>query len=163
MERSHQIIVACTVTNHASDAPHAVPLVTAVRANTRQRPPRVLADAGYWSETNVATLLRRQVEPFIATAKGKHGEPPPPPPRGRIPLAWSPKDRMRRKLRTKQGHALYALRKAIIEPVFGLIKRARGFRQFLLRGLAKVQAEWALICTGHNLLKLFRSGRGATA
>jgi len=109
VERSHQIVVACTVTNHASDAPHAVSLVT--------------------------------VEPFIATAKGKHGDPPPPPPRGRIPLALSPKDRMRRKLRTKRGHALYALRKAIIEPVFGLIKRARGFRQFLLRGLAKVQAE----------------------
>jgi hypothetical protein len=66
---------------------------------------------------------------------------------------------MHRKLRTKRGGALYARRKAIVEPVFGLIKQARGFRQLLLRGLAKVQAEWALICTGRNLLKLYRSGR----
>lgn len=70
---------------------------------------------------------------------------------------------MHRKLQTKRGRALYDRRKAIVEPVFGLIKRARGFRQFLLRGLAKVPTEWALICTGHNLLKLYRSGRWAGA
>jgi hypothetical protein len=70
---------------------------------------------------------------------------------------------MQRKLRTHRGRALYARRKAIVEPVFGLIKRARGFRPFLLRGLKKVQAEWALICTGHNLPKLYRRGRWAAA
>jgi hypothetical protein len=71
------------------------------------------------------------------------------------------KDRLRRKLQTKRRRALYALRKTIVELVFGLIKRARDFRQFLLRGLVKIQAQWALICTGHNLLKLYRSGRWA--
>ena len=61
---------------------------------------------------------------------------------------------MRRTLRTKRGRRLYARRKAIVEPVFGQIKQARGFRQFLLRGVDKVKAEWALICTAHNLTKL---------
>ena len=70
---------------------------------------------------------------------------------------------MRRKLQTQRGRTLYARRKGIIEPVFGLIKRARGFRHFLLGGLANVQAEWALICTGHNLLKLAPSGKWASA
>jgi transposase len=163
IEGSHQIIVACSLTNQAADAPHAVPLVQAVRANTGAKPRRVLADAGYWSAANAAALTRRKIAPFIPTAKVKHGIPPTPAPRGRIPKALGPKERMARKLRTKRGRALYARRKAIAEPVFGLIKRARGFRQFLLRGLAKVQAEWALICTGHNLLKLYRSGRWAAA
>ena len=65
---------------------------------------------------------------------------------------------MRRKLRTKRGRQRYALRMATVEPVFGQIKEGRGFRQFLLRGLEKVNGEWSLICTGHNLLKLFKFG-----
>jgi hypothetical protein len=159
---AHHVIVACTVTNQASDAPHLLPLVEAVRKNTRRRPTRVLADAGYWSEANVTGLKAKQLEPLIAPGKVKHG-PAPAPPRGRIPKGLSVRDRMRRTLATKRGHALYARRKVLTEPVFGLIKRARNFRQFLLRGLAKVQGEWALICTGQNLLTLFRSGRWATA
>lgn len=158
----HQVIVACTVTNQAADTPHLLPVVAAVRQNTRQRPRRVLADAGYWSEQNVRGLCRKQIEPLIAPGKVKHG-PAPPPPRGRIPKGLSLRDRMRRTLSTKRGQALYARRKVLTEPVFGLIKRARHFRQFLLRGLTKVRGEWALICTGHNLLTLFRSGRWATA
>jgi len=158
----HQVIVACTVTNQASDAPHLLPLVAAVRKNTRRRPRKVLADAGYWSDANVTGLTTAKIEPLIAPGKVKHG-PAPPPPRGRIPQPLSLRDRMRRTLTTKRGHALYARRKVLTEPVFGLIKRARGFRQFLLRGLRKVQGEWALICAGHNLLTLFRSGRWAAA
>jgi len=162
VDSSHHVIVAHDCTNQAADAPHAVSLVQAVRANTRGRPRRVLGDAGYWSDANARRLTTRRCEPFLAPHKLKHG-PPRPPPRGRIPLGLGPKERMRRKLQTKRGHTIYARRKAIVEPVFGLIKRARGFRQFLLRGLAKVRAEWALICTGHNLLKLLRSGRWAAA
>jgi transposase len=161
MESSHQIIVACAVTNQASDAPHLLPLVAAARQNTRRRPRRILADAGYWSATNVTRLAAAQIEPLIAPGKVKHGTPPPPP-RGRIPTHLSLRERMRRTLRTQRGQRLYARRKVLTEPVFGLIKRARGFRQFLLRGLRKVQGEWALICTGQNLLTLFRSGRWAS-
>lgn len=65
---------------------------------------------------------------------------------------------MARKLRTQKGKREYAKRKGVVEPVFGQIKEVRGLRRFLLRGLEAVQAEWSLICTTHNLLKLFRSG-----
>ena len=82
-----------------------------------------------------------------------------PAPRGRIPIGLSSPDRMRRKLRTKRGRECYALRKVLPEPVFGQIKQARGFRQFLLRGLDKVSGEWQVICTGHNLLKLWKAQR----
>ena len=93
--------------------------------------------------------------PFIAPDQTRHGRMSPAAPRGRIHSRLSPRDRMRRKLQIRRGRQRYALR---IETVFGQIKQGRGFRQFLLRGLEKVNGEWSLICTGHNLLKLFRSG-----
>ena len=95
------------------------------------------------------------VDPFIAPDQTRHGRAAPPAPRGHIPKRLSARDRMRRKLRTKRGRQRYALR---MEPVFGQIKQGRGFRQFLLRSLEKVNREWLLICAGHNLLKLFRFG-----
>ena len=66
---------------------------------------------------------------------------------------------MARKLRTKAGHANYARRKAIVEPVFGQIKEAGGFRRFSLRGLGSATGEWQLVCAVHNIGKLFRSGK----
>jgi hypothetical protein len=66
---------------------------------------------------------------------------------------------MRRTFRTKRGRRLYARRKAIVELVFGQIEQGRGFRQFLLRGLRQVRGEWALICTTHNVLKLWTALR----
>ena len=96
------------------------------------------------------------VDPFIAPEQTRHGRVVPPAPRGRIPRHLSPRDRMRRKLQTRRGRQRYARRMETVEPVFGQIKQGRGFRQVLLRGLEKVQGEWSLICTGHNLLKLFR-------
>ena len=98
------------------------------------------------------------VDPFVAPEQTRHGRVVPPAPRGRIPSHLSPRDRMRRKLQTRRGRQRYALRMQTVEPVFGQIKQGRGFRQFLLRGLKKVNSEWSLICTGHNLLKLFRFG-----
>ena len=95
------------------------------------------------------------VDPFVAPEQTRHGRVVPPAPRGRIPRQLSPRDRMRWKLRTKRGRQRYALRMETVEPVFGQIKQGRGFRQFLMRGLEKVNGKWSLICTGHNLLKLF--------
>jgi hypothetical protein len=91
----------------------------------------------------------------VATERLKHHEELPPP-RGRLPAGLTGKQRMARKLRTKKGRAVYARRKGIVEPVFGQIKQGLGFRQFLLRGLAKMRGEWRLVCTVHNLLKLWR-------
>lgn len=96
--------------------------------------------------------------PYIATGRLPHGQPRPPK-RGPLPRDADARTRMARKLRSKQGSAIYAQRKAIVEPVNGQIKEARGLRLFLLRGLGKVDGEWHLIAATHNLLKLFRYRR----
>jgi len=151
---SAQIIVAQHVTAAPPDVQQLVPVVTAISVGLRRQPARVLADAGYWSEANIEALEAKGIEPFIATGRRKHSDPAPRAPRGRPPQGLSAKERMARKLATLRGHAIYARRKAIVEPVFGQIKHARGFRQFLRRGLVRVQQEWALVCLSHNLLKL---------
>ena len=123
-------------------------------------PKEVSADAGYYSAKAVDELCALGVDPFVAPEKTRHGRVVPPATRGRIPSGLSPRDRMRRKLQTKRGRQRYALRMETVEPVFGQIKQGRGFRQYLLRGLEKVNRECLLICAGHNLLKLFRYGAG---
>ena len=122
-------------------------MVEALEQQTGRRPSEVLADAGYCSERNLKYLEsadepEKAIEAWLATQKTKHNEPPPTPPRGRIPQGLTRVERMRRKLRTKDGKRVYARRKAIVEPVFGQIKQARGIRQFLLRGIAKAKGEW---------------------
>ena len=133
-----------------------------VIANTGAVPKNVLMDCGYFSEENMEKLDNPGMEVFIPPDRKEYGKKTPAAPRGRIPETLSVADRMRRKLQTKAGHAVYAKRKEIVEPVFGQIKQARGFRQFLLRGMEKVKGEWLLVCTTHNILKLWRSGRFQT-
>ena len=99
------------------------------------------------------------IDVYIPPGKVRHSRNLPAAPRGRIPKDLSATDRMRRKLLTKKGRRCYGLRKQVVEPVFGQIKQGRGFRQFLLRGMEKVNAEWQLICAGHNMLKLFNASR----
>lgn len=151
-----QIIVAADVAQNTNDSRQAKPLIEQVKANTGKTPRQATMDTGYFSADNVEALKKLRVEAFIPPERQKHGQRLPAAPRGRIPTLSTPKDRMRRKLQTKRGRAIYARRKTIVEPVFGQIKQARGFRQFLLRGLEKVKAEWSLICATHNLLKLWR-------
>ena len=153
-----QVIVAARATNQATDKQQAVAMVEESIGNMGLAPKEVSADAGYYSARAVEELYALGVDPFIAPERTRHGTRPEPVPRGRIPNGLSARDRMRRKLRTKRGRQRYALRMETVEPVFGQIKQGRGFRQFLLRGLEKVDREWQLICTGHNLLKLFRFG-----
>ena len=116
----------------------------------------MLADAGYCSDENLTAIADTTIDAYISTRKSKHGERPGPCPRGPLPKTATIVDRMARKLHTKTGAAVYAARKGIVEPVIGQIKHARGFRQFLLRGFEKVQGEWSLVCTTHNILKLYR-------
>ena len=158
VDHEHQVIVAARATNLTSDKQQAAAMIAETIDNISAVPKEVSADAGYYSATAVADLQALGVDPFVAPEKTRHGHQPPPAPRGRIPRDLSPRDRMRRKLQTKRGRQRYALRMATVEPVFGQIKQGRGFRQFLLRGLEKVNGEWSLICTTHNLLKLFRNG-----
>jgi transposase len=161
VEPTCQFIVGQTLTAQANDKQQLEPLVAAVEQQAGQRPPGVVADSGYCSEKNLQYLAsedqpEKAIEAWIATGKEKHNEPPPPAPRGRLSKNATRVERMERKLRTKAGRKVYARRKAVVEPVFGQIKQARGIRQFLLRGLAKAKAEWALICLTHNVVKMHR-------
>jgi transposase len=158
VDSAHQIIVAAQATSQAADAPHVKPMMQQVQQNTGKLPDKASLDAGYFSEDNVGYLEGRGIDAYVATGRQKHGPVLQTLMRGRIPKRASVKDRMKRKLATQRGRAIYARRKCIVEPVFGQIK-GRGFRQFLLRGQEKVEAEWSLMCTSHNLLKLYRSGR----
>ena len=158
VDSANQVIVAARATNMTSDKQQAVTMMEETIDNVGAVPWEVSADAGYYSVKAVGEIDALGVEPFIAPDQTRHGRAPPPAPRDRIPSQLSSRDRMRRKLQTRSGRQRYALRMETVEPVFGQVKQGRGFRQFLLRGLEKVNGEWSLICTGHNLLKLFRSG-----
>ncbi len=162
VDQGHQVIVATTLDAAATDTGALPALVDQVETNTGRRPKQLLADAGYASDANLAHLDARSIDAYVAVRREHHGAQPPAPPRGRIPSGLNRTARMARKLRTKRGRAIYARRKAIVEPVFGQIKEARGFRRFRLRGQAKVTAEWHLVCAVHNLSKLFRSGRASS-
>lgn len=152
-----QLIVGQAVTQQSNDKRQLIPMIRVVEEQSGQRPATVLADSGYCSEENLRETAKLSVEAYIAVGRHKHNQPLPPAPRGRIPQSATLRERMQRKLRTVAGRRIYAQRKVIVEPVYGQIKQARGFRQFLLRGIEKVQGEWSLVCTGHNLLKLHRA------
>ncbi len=155
VSEGHQVIVAQAVTNQAPDVEHLPSLVAQVEDNCGTRPEKLTADAGYWSEANAKVCERHAIDAYLATDRVGHGRVPEPACGDRV--GNEAKQRMREKLTSDAGRAVYARRKAVVEPVFGQIKEARGFRRFLLRGVRKVRGEWALICTTHNLLKLFRA------
>jgi len=159
VDDGHQVIVATSLSADATDTAALPDLVDAIETNTGRRPKKILADAGYASDDNLAHLEGRGIDAYVATRRDKHSAKAPSAPRGRIPAGLSRRERMARKLATKRGRAEYRRRKAIVEPVFGQTKEARGFRRFRLRGRAKVTAEWHLVCAVHNLAKLFRAGR----
>lgn len=147
-----QIIVAHGLSDGSADSGSLVAMVDAVKANAGRDPDQFSADAGYCSDANLEALEARGIDAYVATGRQKHGTPAPD---GGSPTSEGSRiDRMRAKLRKDGFDSPYRLRKQTVEPVFGQIKAARGFRQFLLRGKAKVADEWALICAVHNLLKL---------
>jgi transposase len=156
VDSANQVIVAAGLTDEPIDKQQALPMIEQVKANTGKLPRKMSADTGYFSQDVVQALSSDGVDVYIPPNKIKHGSGVTKAPHGRIPGGLSVADRMRRKLMTKKGQRCYGLRKELSEPVFGQIKQARGFRQFLLRGKEKVSGEWQLICTGHNILKLFK-------
>ena len=143
-----QIIVAHDLVAQTSDQDQLVPLLDGIKANLGRRPKEASADAGYCSEANLKALRKRRISGYVAIGQAKH------PDRGKPNLTGRLTKAMRTRLRRGGWRSRYRLRKQIVEPVFGQIKQARGFRQFLMRGLAKVKAEWALIYIAHNLTKL---------
>jgi transposase len=167
-----QIIVACDVTDATNDKQQAEPMAQATRTTLAQagierpkaasgavQPIPATLDNGYYSEAAVAALETLGFDPYIATGRQRHHVP-------QAEVHETPatvQERMAAKVRTPAGKALYARRKVIVEPVFGQIKEARGFRRFLLRGLATIRGEWRLVCLTHNLLKIWRYGRVLSA
>ena len=143
-----QIIVAHGLTPSMSDQDQFVPLLDTTEDNLDRKPREASADAGYCSEANLAALAARDIRGYIATGRAKH------PSDVKRKITGPLTKAMRDKLKRAGWRSRYRLRKQVVEPVFGQIKQARGFRQFLLRGIEKVTAEWALICTAHNLTKL---------
>ncbi len=163
-----QVIIAADVTPQANDKRQVVPMVEQSKKNLQaagvdEKIGAFDADTGYFSEENVSYMEGERIDGHIATERLKHHEKIPLVPKGRPPNDLTTKQRMARKLRTKRGRETYAKRKGMIEPIFGQIKQARGFRQFLLRGMDQMRGEWRLVCMTHNLLKLFRSQQAEIA
>jgi transposase len=146
-----QIIVAHGLTPSMSDHDQLVGLIDDIEANLGARPKEASADSGYLSEANLEALADRNIGAYVATGRAKH--PATHKRKRRGPLTKAMQDKLKR----AGWRSRYRFRKQIVEPVFGQIKQARGFRQFLLRGAEKVAAEWAMICTAHNLTKLAKA------
>src|SRR5436190_10549593 len=162
VDASSQVIVAQDVIAQQSDAACVEPMLEQIERNTGRRPDELSADAGYCSERNLEVIERRGVRGYVATGGHRHGTSSP------TSAAWQKKGplvkAMRTRLRRAGRRSRYRLRKVTVEPVFGQIKGARGFRQFLLRGIEGVRGEWSLLAAAHNLLKLFGSrSEAATA
>jgi len=152
VDGAHQIVIAQRVQTNPADRGALKPLLSAARQALKTNAKEVSADAGYCSEANLLHLARRGIKAYVATGRAGRAQ------------TQSGDDRrekgkrvaaMALKLRRAKWRSRYRLRKQIVEPVFGQIKHARGFRQFLLRGFEQVKDEWAMICTAHNLLKLY--------
>jgi len=156
VEPVFQLIVGQQITQAANDKQQLVPLVEKIEEQSGQKPQEIIADSGYCSEANLRYLHKRKIEGYVATGKQKHNEQRKRCQPGPLAKGATRVQRMERKLQTQVGATVYATRKCIVEPVFGQIKQARGFRQFLLRGLEKVRDEWALICMTHNILKFHK-------
>jgi Transposase DDE domain len=167
-----QIIVGCAVTDASNDKQQAAPMAQATLTTLAQAgiapPPdesgaaRLIPatlDNGYDSEEAAQKLEDLGFDPYMATGRQRHHVPPPEAPE----TPATAQERMAAKGRSPEGKALYARRKVIVEPVFGQIKEARGFRRFLLRGLENIRGEWRLVCLTHNLLKIWRYGRVLSA
>jgi transposase len=154
-----QIIVAHGVTNNPTDAEHLAPMLERVRENCGQRAAIVTADSGYLSESNVTYCAKNGIDAYVAIRKKDAAKLTQVPDTERLIAHWD----MHQKLSSARGKRIYALRKVLVEPVFGQIKGAMGFRRFSLRGLDKAASEWGIVCLCHNLLKLFRARRLAPA
>jgi len=159
-----QVIVVAELSDQAPDAQQLQPALCQLEENLEAIDGELgagavlTADAGYFSEENVAITSEHGLDPYIATGRFKHSEPQPPAPRGPIPKDATAKQRMARKLRTKKGAEIYSRRKAIVEPVFGQIGTVQDGRRVLIRGKPAARAQWRFECMIHNLLKLHRAG-----
>jgi transposase len=152
VDAAHQVIVAHRLVTNAADYRALVPLIDDASALLGRKPREVSGDAGFATESNLTALQARRIKGYLPPGRARHGDPHA---AGRRTLTKMPRmAAMAQRLKRAGRRSRYRLRKQVVEPVFGQMKQARGFRQFLLRGLDRVRGEWAMICTAHNLLKL---------
>jgi hypothetical protein len=156
VDADSQVIVAQSLSNSPTDVQQLAPIVKQIKVNTGRQARELSADAGYCSEGNLAVLARHKIKAYVATGRQRHSNVSA---TGQRARGGKRVAAMRTALARTARRSRYRLRKQTVEPVFGQIKQARGFRQFLMRGLEKVQGEWSLICTVHNLLKLAKAMR----
>jgi transposase len=165
VDAAHQIIVACDVTAEANDKPQAMPMAQLPVAQLEQagiKTPQdatgaaqkmpATSDSGYDSEPAAAAVEQLGLAPYMATGRQRHHGPA----AEVVETLTTAKERMAAKVQSPEGRARYARRTVLVEPVCGQSKEARGFRRFVLRGLAKIRGEWCLVCLTHNLLKVWR-------
>ena len=152
------LVVSEQLTQAPNDKQQLEPMIEQLGALPKElgRLEGLIADTGYFSAHNVACCEAAQMTPYIAAGKEQHHAPllarfsePPALEPGADALT-----QMQHRLRTREGKALYAKRKSTVEPVFGIVKQAMGFRQFMLRGLKKVKGEWSLVCLAYNVKRL---------
>jgi hypothetical protein len=157
VDADSQVIVAAGLTNAGNDKQQLAPMAEQIETNTGRTPKEMSVDNGYCSEDNLEELERLGIRGYVATGRQKHGKASA---TGKgAGRSGTRVQRMSRRLKQGGHRSRYRLRKQTVEPVFGQIKGARGFRQFHLRGLTKVAGEWQLICLAHNLLKLAKAGQ----
>jgi hypothetical protein len=155
VDAARQVIVSHRLVTDGADVDGLIPLVDATRSNLGRKPIEVSADSGFASEANLEAMAERTIKAYVPPRRGRGRDEPEATPRR---LKRQPRLIAMAVTLKRAGHrSRYRLRKQVVEPVIGQIKQARGFRQFLLRGLKKVRGEWALLCTVHNLLKLAAS------
>ena len=155
VDADSQVIVARSVSNKQSDMHEVVPILDQIKRNVGRQAREFSADMGYCSEENLKTLKKRRVRGYVATGRRRHRDATPTSDPWRMQQPYARE--MRARLRRGGHRSRYRLRKQTVEPVFGQIKGAKGFRQFLMRGLDKVRGEWDLLCTAHNLGKLYKA------
>ena len=152
------LIVAATVTQQTNDKQQVAPMLAEIEKlpEALAKPEALLADTGYFSADNVQACCDQKIEPLIAMGRDRHHLPLAErlAPEAPEPDTTDPVAKMAWRLKTKAGKARYAKRKSTVEPVFGIIKRVLGFRQFSLRGLEAVTGEWKLVALAFNLKRM---------
>jgi hypothetical protein len=164
VDSTTQVILAADAFDMAADCPLLDPMLDQLAENLAAIDAQpacdaaLTADAGYFSEDNIDSVAERGLDAYIATGRLKHDEPPDPAPEQPLPDDATPKQQMARKTKTEPGRAVYARRKAVVEPVFGQMDTTQDARRLLLRGEPAARAQWRFGCAIHNLLKLHRNG-----
>jgi len=154
------LVVGTDLSNHPNDKKELLPVIDSIPAAIG-KPVAVAADTGYFSEKNIDECKARGIEPFIAAGREPHYHTVEQLLQEELSLAdidvegLTPTEAMKVKLKTNEGKKIFGMRKCTAEPVFGIIKEAMGFRQFLLRGIENVTREWSLVCTAYNLKRMF--------